>query len=228
MSFIKRLFTAGATLAAMATLGAATAAANTIVLDRQGAPVNVGTIDFDGSTFTRFQYTYNVNLTEGSSITSVAPGSNFTIFDFNGYVQGSADFMSSAAGVGDFAISTPAFGPSYGTSTNAIGVAANDSITLLNIVATYTGSTFQQPAGASPLTIGTLVLQSVVNTIGFLDTGSQDLNINGLPALNTGTVSGPSETAGGPPVVPSPAVAGSGLLLLALAALQRGRFSGIA
>lgn len=180
----------GASVVALA-LGAS-ARANTITLDLVSAPAPVA-----GG----FQYTYSV---QESNLSTIVPGSQFTIFDVFGLVG--VPVYTPIAGTPNFTISVANAGPSYGEEAGPIA----DNPAVPNVTGTSTG-TFTQPA-FGPTQIGTLTLVSTSNVVTGKTTGSFDIATNGQPVNNQATTAGP----GAPGVVPLPAAVWGGIALFGL------------
>jgi hypothetical protein len=106
-------------------------------------------------------YTYDVVLSGGSSLRVAGGGSSplvnaanfFTVYDFAGYVSGSASALA------NFTISE------QNTGITPVGTAPTDDPTKLNVTYTYTGPNVDNP-GFNGLLLGQISLESTVTTFG--------------------------------------------------------------
>jgi len=185
--------------AALLTLGAGQARADFQLSLVGGAPTGSGP----------FTYTYQVFLTSNSALSLTGGGGNpasfFTIYDFNGYVPGSAalgtltGFSISAQNVG--------FTPIFQSPPDNPGI--------VNITFTDVSNTTSNSSLVSSVLLGTVSLQSTISLTqqaAFYSGASQNA-VNGNIANNTGSVAGPL-------AVPEPAsVAMLGIGLVAVLGL---------
>jgi len=200
---------------ALAGLSAMPARANTIILSLSGGTTTPGVPI--GVTPT-FVYTYNVLLTTNTSFVNNVQPSQFTLYDFGGYVSGTSSFSAAPAlsGVGDNFVLVPGLlfdftltGPTYGANP-APGA---DSPLLANITYKLTGPGTVTNTGTDVL-LGTLSLTSIkpLKTTFPLPVYVVDADSGTFNGPNF--TQGPDQTAPGPDLVaplPTSAVAGLGL-----------------
>jgi hypothetical protein len=192
--------------AALLTLGAGQARADFVLSLVGGAPTGSGP----------FTYTYDVSLQPNSALVPGGGGVNsvdfFTIYDFNGYVPGSAA-LGSLTG---FTIIAQNVGINPATQTPPV-----DNPGIANITFTYALGTTTAYNPATSGFLGTVTLQSTLplgaRTV-FYSGASQDSAASSVIANNTNQVLGPLASA---PEPASVAMLGTGLVAVLGLGLRR-------
>jgi len=206
MNVLKRLgLYCGFAALALTVIGSRSSA-NTITPNIDVTAPGAG-IQFIAANHYRWWYTASLDpLSEVHGATGGIPFDSYlTMYDFDGYIAGSAvvHLASTPGGPGDWATSEQAIGITPPTIPGGTGVVPVHDDARTNITFNYLNPVVTNGAAALPY-LFTFSLESIYGDLGLDPWSSQDHHLSGLPVVG-GTPQGSGGQVLGPTAVPEPA-----------------------